>query len=84
MVQHGGQINNSYSVISVIVNHLCSPYGRKMQNTAVIEAKSLTLWIPLNLLQHMMRQNALYFVDVHGLVELLFDAGKRLARNPNL
>ena len=84
MVQYGGKINSSYSVISVIVNHLCSPYGRKMQNTAVIEAKSLTLWIPLNLLQHMMRQNALYFVDVHGLVKLLFDAGMNLAGHPNL
>jgi len=84
MVQHGGQINNSYSVISVIVNHLCSPYGRKMQNTAIIEAKSLTLWILLNLLQHMVRQDTLYFVDVHGLVKLLFDAGMHLAGNPNL
>lgn len=32
----------------------------------------------------MMRQNALYFVDVDGLIKLLFDAWKRLARNPNL
>lgn len=39
---------------------------------------------PLNLLQHMVCQDALYVVDVHRLVELLFDAGMHLARNPNL
>jgi hypothetical protein len=32
----------------------------------------------------MVRQDALYFIDVDGLVELLFDAGMHLARNPNL
>ena len=37
-----------------------------------------------NLLQHMMRQNALYVVYVDGLVELLFDAGMHFAGNPNL
>jgi hypothetical protein len=36
------------------------------------------------LLQHMMRKDALYFVDVDRLVELLFDARMNLARNPNL
>lgn len=65
MVQHGGQINNSYSVISVIVNYLCSPYGRKMQNTAIIEAKSLTLWLLLNLLQYMVRQYPLHLVNIN-------------------
>jgi hypothetical protein len=32
----------------------------------------------------MVSQDTLYFVDVDGLVELLFDAGMNLARNPNL
>jgi hypothetical protein len=48
------------------------------------EAESLSLWLLLNLLQHMMCQDTLDVVDVDRLVELLFDAGMNLARNPNL